>query len=162
MSKPEEKVVSGKPLVHLWCDGSCPIPGSAGGWAYILIIMATGTEKIGSSGMEKCTNNIAELRGAIDGIKILPVPCKIEIFSDSQYLCNGLNSWRHNWKKKGWKHSDVGTKQMIDIKNKELWVELDKLCYTHEIKANWVKGHCGIELNERCDVLSRKTMEKFK
>jgi ribonuclease HI len=151
-----------KPLVHLWCDGSCPKTGGAGGWAFVLILPETGVEMSGSDGMKVCTNNIAELRACIDALKMLPRPCKVEVFSDSQYLCYGLDKWRHGWKKKGWKHLDQEAKQLVDVKNKELWIELDALCYVHTIHANWVRGHVGTPLNERCDEMAGEAMEKFR
>ena len=159
MSKPEIEIL---PEVDLWCDGSCPSPGGAAGWGFILILKATGIKKGGSDGLAVGTNNIAELRACIDGLKMLPRQCSVEVHSDSQYVCNGLNKWRHGWKKNGWRHKDYETKQLIDVKNKELWIELDKLCYYHQVHATWCRGHVGIELNERADYLAGQAMEKYR
>ena len=103
-----------------------------------------------SAGYKKTTNNRMELMAAIVGLEALTVPCEVTLYSDSQYLVRAFNkNWIENWIKKGWKNS-----KKDPVKNRELWERLLEAAKPHRIEWNWVKGHAGHELNERCDTLA--------
>jgi ribonuclease HI len=105
-----------------------------------------------SGGEAKTTNNRMELMAAICALKMLKMPCEVELYSDSAYLINCFqNNWLDGWKKKGWINS-----KKEEVKNIELWKELDTLSKTHKIKWIKVKGHSDNEYNNRCDELARK------
>jgi ribonuclease HI len=95
------------------------------------------------------TNNRMELQAAISALRLLKTPCEIQFFTDSEYLRGGITSWVSTWKRKGWR-----TKDRKPVKNQDLWRELDELCAPHTIQWNWVRGHAGHPLNERCDELA--------
>ena len=88
-------------------------------------------------------------------MEYLKEPCNLEIFVDSKYVKNGIESWIKNWKKNGWKTANKKT-----VKNKDLWMTLDKLSSKHNIKWCWVKAHNGDPLNEEADRLARKAIEE--
>lgn len=103
-----------------------------------------------SAGYKKTTNNRMELMAAIVGLEALTEPCEVTLYSDSQYLVRAFNeNWIENWIKKGWKNS-----KKDPVKNRELWERLLEAAKSHKIEWNWVKGHAGHELNERCDTLA--------
>ncbi len=136
--------------VTLFCDGSSlgnPGPGGYGG-----ILRYGEHEKLFSGGEALTTNNRMELRGVIEGLKLLKEPCEVEIVSDSSYVVRGINEWLENWKKRDFKK----------VKNPELWQEYLKVSKPHRIKATWVRGHDGHEENERCDKMAREVAQKFK
>ncbi len=139
--------------VTLYTDGFCePNPGE-GGWAAILL---HGSNRKEISGAEPdTTNNRMELTAAIEGLKALREPCKVDLFTDSQYVRQGITAWMRTWKRNGWRTS---TKQ--PVKNQDLWQELDRLTEKHEITWHWVKGHAGDPLNERCDFLAGEASRK--
>ena len=102
------------------------------------------------------TNNKMELTGAIRALEALKEPCQVTLYTDSQYLVNAINQkWLENWKKRGWKRRDG------ELKNVELWQELDGLLQKHAVTATWVKGHADNEYNNRCDALAVAEREKF-
>jgi ribonuclease HI len=98
-----------------------------------------------------------ELLGVIEGLKALKEPCKVNIYSDSKYVVQAINEWIKGWEKNGWK-----TASKKPVKNYELWQEYLKVSATHEVKANWVKGHNGHPQNEECDRLARDEAEKLR
>ena len=108
-----------KPKVTLFSDGSCPVPHKGGGWGYILRL-ENGLEKIGSGGESHTTNNRMELSGVINGLKVLPISCDVEIISDSRYVVDGIDKWYLKWKKKGWKKKNWDTGVLEDVANKDL------------------------------------------
>ena len=129
--------------VDLYTDGSCrPNPGN-GGWAFIL--QFRGSEKVGSgsSGGES-TNNRMELKAVLEGLKALKYPCKVYLYTDSEYVKNGIQRWMWKWAKEGW------TKMNVD-----LWKEIYELSNKHEVFPKIVKGHSGHPQNERCDLLAK-------
>ncbi|ASM39512.1 ribonuclease HI [Campylobacter sp. RM12327] len=137
-------------IVKLFSDGSCLGNPGVGGWAYILEYNEYQKKDSGAS--EKTTNNQMELTAAIMGIKALKEPCKIELFTDSSYVANAINSWLNNWIKKDFKK----------VQNIELWKEYIKVSSIHSIKAFWVKGHSGHKQNEECDKMARDAANKLK
>jgi ribonuclease HI len=138
-----------KPLVELYTDGACSGNPGPGGWAYLLRHAASGAEREDSGGNRQTTNNRMELQAVIEGLSALNRSSSVDLYSDSQYVLNGLKEWMAGWKKRGWK---TASKQ--PVKNVELWKMLDELKSKHEIRFHWVKGHNEHPENERCDELA--------
>lgn len=137
------------PLVELYTDGACAGNPGPGGWAFILRHRASNSERESSGGEAMTTNNRMELMAVIEGLTALTKPTSVDLFSDSQYVLNGLQSWMAGWKKNGWK-----TKSKEPVKNRDLWERLDALKGTHDIRFHWVRGHNEHPENERCDELA--------
>ena len=140
--------------VILYTDGACSGNPGPGGWAAIL--RYGGNVRELSGGEAETTNNRMELTGVLEGLKALKESCAVELYSDSQYIVNALNNgWLRDWKRRGWSRRDG------ELKNPELWQELDTLLQTHRVSAHWVKGHADNEYNNRCDALAVAEREKF-
>lgn len=145
--------------ITIYCDGACrgnnlPIDQRVGAYAYKLIYGER--IKFGGQTEKNTTNNIMELKSVIEALKALKLPSKemeITIYSDSNYVVSGLNSWWDGWVKKGFK----------GVKNLELWQELRGLfdSFPH-ISINWVKGHAGNSGNEDVDKYCNKLMDEVK
>ncbi len=134
--------------VQLFTDGACSGNPGPGGWGAIL--RYNGVEKELSGGEANTTNNRMELSAVIYGLKALKEPCQVELYSDSQYVCNALKlGWAKKWRQNGWMRN-----KKEPALNPELWEELLTLCEKHEVEINWVKGHAGHPENERCDKLA--------
>lgn len=142
--------------VDIYTDGACKGNPGAGGWSAILVF--GGKEKELFGGERVTTNNRMELTAAIEGLKALKEPCKVNLYSDSQYLVNAINKgWLESWKKKGWRKADKSP-----VLNDDLWKTLDDLLCTHEVEFIWVRGHDGHIYNERCDELASGYAEQLK
>ena len=141
--------------VEIFTDGACKGNPGPGGWGAILRYGTTEKEIYGAS--KNTTNNIMELTAIIESLKNLKKPCELIITTDSKYVKNGITEWIHNWKKNGWR-----TAAKKEVKNKELWIELDSLIQIHSISWDWVKGHSGHPENERADLLANVAIEKLK
>ena len=139
--------------VEIFTDGACKGNPGPGGWGAILRYKNKEKEIKGFS--KETTNNIMELKAVIEALKNLKKPCEIIITTDSKYVKNGITDWIHNWKKNGWK-----TAAKKEVKNKELWIELDSLIKIHAISWDWVKGHSGHPENERADLLANIAIEE--
>lgn len=127
--------------IELYTDGSCrPNPGP-GGWAYILRYKEVEKEDYG--GEQESTNNRMELTAVIQGLSTIKQPCVVRLYSDSEYVVEGIKRWMHNWALNGWK------------KNGDLWKEIYKLCKIHDVRPVWVQSHNGHIYNERCDRLAK-------
>ncbi len=137
------------PFVRIFTDRGNPGPG---GWACILRHPASGTEKEFSGGDRETTNNRMELRAVIEGLKQLSRRSRVEVITDSTYVAQGCATWRHGWKKNGWRRK-VG-KQLKPVLNVEYWQQLDELLGQHQVTFKVVKGHSGHAENERCDELA--------
>lgn len=135
-------------IVCLFSDGSCLNNPGAGGWAYILEYKANGkfSARTRSGGVKETTNNQMELRAVIEGLKALKEPCEVRLFTDSTYVCSGINEWLGGWVKKDFK----------GVKNVPLWREYLKHSAQHKIIAKWLKAHAGHPQNEKCDSLARQ------
>ena len=144
-----------KPVVHLFTDGACSGNPGPGGWAYILKHPSSGSVREDSGGERSTTNNRMELTAVIEGLEALSRSSSVDLYSDSQYVLNGLKDWMEGWKKKGWK-----TAAKKPVKNVELWQALDHLKSKHEIRFHWVRGHAGHPENERCDELAVEMRDK--
>ena len=141
--------------VILYTDGACSGNPGPGGWGAILMYKENKKEL--SGGKKDTTNNIMEITAVLEGLKALKSDCDVEVYSDSAYVVNAFNAkWIDNWKKNGWKNS-----QKEDVKNKELWQELDTLVKRYKVKFNKVKGHSTNEYNNRCDELARNAIKKL-
>ena len=139
--------------VIIYTDGACSGNPGKGGWGAILQYGDNIKEISGYS--ELTTNNKMELQAVIEALKLLKRKCDIELYTDSVYVKDGITKWIDNWKKNNWR-----TSKKDDVKNKELWVELDNLVNQHNINWNWVKGHAENEFNNRVDRLARNEIMK--
>ncbi len=146
--------------VQLYTDGACSRNPGPGGWAFILRDCKTGKELTGSGGERDSTNNRMELQAVIEGLKALKKSCSVQLYSDSQYVLQGLTTWMAGWKSKGWMRLEGGKKK--PVKNVEHWQELDKLIALHKITYNHVRGHSGHVENERCDVMAVEASMNFR
>ena len=141
--------------VQLFTDGACSGNPGPGGWGAIL--RYNGVEKELSGGEANTTNNRMELSAVIYGLKALKEPCQVELYSDSQYVCNALKlGWAKKWRQNGWMRN-----KKEPALNPELWEELLTLCEKHEVEINWVKGHAGHPENERCDKLAVEQSRRY-
>ena len=141
--------------IEIFTDGACSGNPGPGGWGAILRFQ--GRDKELSGGHPETTNNQMELQAAIEALKALKEPCSIVLYTDSQYLRQGITLWIHNWKRNGWKTSDKKP-----VKNQALWEELDGLVKMHAINWHWLKGHAGHPDNERCDELARNEIDRLR
>tara|TARA_B100000242_G_scaffold287800_1_gene255160 strand:- start:50 stop:472 length:423 start_codon:yes stop_codon:yes gene_type:complete len=135
-------------MIKIYTDGSCLENPGKGGWAAIIINNGEKTKIKGSK--ENTTNNQMELLAPIMALKKIPIGSKVLIFTDSKYVKSGITEWINNWKKNGWK-----TASKKDVKNKDLWIKLDGLSSSFDIKWNWVKAHSTDKLNNEVDLLAR-------
>ena len=142
------------PRVTIYTDGACSGNPGPGGWGALL--RSGKHEKELSGGALETTNNRMELTGAIEALKALKNPCRVQFYTDSEYLRRGITEWIRAWKRKGWK--TAGKKP---VKNQDLWRELDSVIQQHEIEWHWVRGHAGQRDNERVDKLARDAIPKF-
>ena len=143
------------PLIQIYTDGACSGNPGAGGWGVILRYGKVEKELCG--GNSSTTNNRMELQAVIEALKALKKECQIELYTDSRYVMDGVNEWLPNWKKNGWRT----TNKKSEVKNIDLWQELDSLLPQHKIKWIWVKGHNGHPENERVDKLARDMAKSF-
>jgi ribonuclease HI len=141
--------------IEMFTDGACSGNPGPGGWGAILRFGDRVKEL--SGGEAQSTNNRMELMAAIEGLNALKEPCIIDLYTDSNYVRDGISGWIHGWKKNGWK-----TASKHPVKNAELWQALDEATQRHKITWYWVKGHAGHPENERADELARMGMAPFK
>ena len=134
--------------VIIYTDGGCdPNPGP-GGWAALL---RYGDHEQTLAGSEPdTTNNRMELTAAIEALRALKRPCRVDFYTDSQYLCRGITEWLPGWRRRGWKRKGGA------LVNLDLWKTLDGLVQQHEVTWHWVRGHGGLLENERVDALARQ------
>ena len=133
--------------VQLITDGACLGNPGRGGWAAILRYGNRKKEMWGSQA--HTTNNRMELTAAIEGLRVLKEACAVEVVTDSEYLKNGITTWIHNWKRKGWM-----TSAKKPVVNQDLWQELDEQVSRHKTTWTWTKGHASHADNNRCDELA--------
>ena len=140
--------------VTIYTDGACSGNPGPGGWGAILEYKGVRREL--SGGERETTNNRMELLGAITALRALREPCAVDLYTDSQYLEKAINEgWLAGWKKKGWQRKGG------ELKNVDLWQELDALLQQHSVTLHWVKGHAENEGNNRCDALAVAQRDLF-
>jgi Ribonuclease HI len=144
-----DEAAAASAAVVVYTDGACkgnPGPGGWGAW------LRSGThEKELWGGERLTTNNRMELTAVIEALAILKKRCRVDVHTDSEYVRNGITTWIHGWKKRGWTTADKKP-----VKNVELWQRLDELAQRHEVRWHWVKGHSGDPGNERADQLANR------
>ena len=141
--------------VIIYTDGACKGNPGPGGWGALLRAGAHEKELFG--GEAHTTNNRMELTAVIRALESLTRSCPVAIYTDSQYVKNGIETWIHGWKRNGWKTADKKP-----VKNAELWQQLDTARKPHTIEWKWVKGHAGHPENERADVLAREGIAEIR
>lgn len=141
--------------VTIHTDGACEGNPGPGGWAAVLR-HGTRVREI-SGGDPATTNNRMELQAAIVALQALKEPCQVELWTDSEYLRQGITEWLRGWKARGWRTVDKKP-----VKNHDLWRALDTATVPHKIRWYWFKGHAGHRDNERCDALARGEIGKLR
>ena len=137
-----------RPQVEIYTDGACePNPGPGG---YGMVLLHPKKRAEASGGFRLTTNNRMEIYAALKALELLKQPCKVTLYSDSQYLVKAMMAgWAATWRKKNWWRTNKER-----AANSDLWERLLALCETHQVEFVWVKGHAGNRENERCDQLS--------
>ena len=135
------------PDVEIFTDGACKGNPGPGGWGAIM--RSNGKEREISGGEALTTNNRMELMAAIEALKALKRPCHVQLWTDSNYVRDGITKWIHGWRRNGWRTADKKP-----VKNAELWQALLEATEPHRIDWHWVKGHAGHPENERADALA--------
>ncbi|HJW45197.1 MAG TPA: ribonuclease HI [Lysobacter sp.] len=141
--------------VEVHTDGACLGNPGPGGWAALLRYGQHERELVG--GETATTNNRMELMAAIAGLETLSEACDVTLYTDSQYVRQGITEWMPSWVRRGWK-----TAGGDPVKNRELWERLHAAAQRHVIQWKWVKGHSGDPDNERVDTLARNEALRFK
>jgi ribonuclease HI len=147
--------------VEIFTDGACSGNPGPGGWGAILRLRSGGvndgfTREL-KGGEPQTTNNRMELLAAINGLNAVTQPYPIDLYTDSEYVRNGIEKWLAGWRSRGWR-----TKDGKPVKNQELWQALDEARKRHNVTWHWVRGHSGHPENERADQLARLGMAPFK
>ena len=144
-------------ILTIYTDGACSGNPGPGGWGVLL--QYGDSEKTLKGGDPNTTNNRMEMMAAIKAIEAIneTYTGEIILWTDSTYVMKGITEWIHGWKKKNWVKSDK--KPVI---NTDLWKVLDNLNSQKNIQWNWVKGHAGVEGNERADELARQGLEEIR
>ncbi len=144
-----------RPHVELFTDGACSGNPGPGGWAFLMRHPKTGKAVEKAGGDPATTNNRMELTAVIEGLTALTRPSVVDLYSDSQYVLKGLESWMAGWKKKGWR-----TASKAPVKNVDLWQRLDLLTAAHDVRFHWVRGHHGHPENEHVDRLAVQARDR--
>jgi len=135
--------------VTIYSDGACKGNPGPGGWGALLVAGTSEKELFG--GENNTTNNRMEMTAVIEALRALKRPCRIRVYTDSQYVQKGISEWLPGWKARGWKTADKKP-----VKNADLWQVLDTLASQHQISWHWVRGHNGHPGNERADALANR------
>jgi len=142
-------------VVEIYTDGACKGNPGPGGWGALLRSGRRERELFG--GEPDTTNNRMELTAVIRALEALKRPCRVEVFTDSEYVKKGITEWLQAWKRRGWKTAD-----RKPVKNEALWRRLDELADRHRIRWHWVRGHSGHADNERADALANRGVASLK
>lgn len=138
--------------VDIYTDGACRGNPGPGGWGAVLM---SGPHRRELKGAEpNTTNNRMELRAAIEALAALKRDCEVRLYTDSQYVRNGITEWMKQWKLRDWRTADKKP-----VKNIDLWQALDAQLKEHRIEWHWVKGHAGVPGNERADQLANEAID---
>jgi ribonuclease HI len=138
--------------VEIYTDGACRGNPGPGGWAALLIAGPNERELSGAETLT--TNNRMELTAVIRALEALKRPVQGNLYTDSQYVRQGVLEWMPQWKARGWKTADKKP-----VKNQDLWQALDVLVPVHKLQWHWVKGHSGNAGNERVDALANRAID---
>ena len=139
-------------VVEIYTDGACRGNPGAGGWAALL---RRGKDEKEIHGAEPhTTNNRMELTAVIRALEALRRPVEVRVYTDSEYVRRGVTEWLESWKARGWRTADKKP-----VKNQDLWERLDELIVPHRIEWHWVRGHSGVEGNERVDALANQAID---
>lgn len=146
--------------VRIYTDGGCSGNPGPGAWAYIIIDGERRDQ--GSSYCPRTTNNRMELEAVIAALRAVQrdrqwPASALEVFTDSQYVKNGISDWIHTWVKNGWR-----TRSKSPVKNQDLWHELIRLSRPLQIRWHWLQAHAGDQLNEACDRLVQEAIKQGK
>ena len=142
----------GKSQVTIYTDGACdPNPGP-GGWAALLKFGSS--EKVLAGSEPDTTNNRMELTAALRALEALTRPCRVDFYTDSEYLRRGITEWMPRWQARNWRRKSGA------LANVDLWQALDQAIQRHEIEWHWVRGHAGNPDNQRVDRLARAAIQK--
>jgi ribonuclease HI len=140
--------------IEIYTDGACRGNPGPGGWGALL--RTNGTEKELKGAVSHTTNNRMELTAAIEGLQALTRPCVVSLYTDSQYVRQGMMEWLAGWKRRGWRNS-----KNEPVKNVDLWQQLDTSASPHQVTWYWVKGHSGHPENERVDALANQAIDEL-
>ncbi|MDX1375396.1 MAG: ribonuclease HI [Burkholderiales bacterium] len=140
--------------IEMYADGACRGNPGPGGWGVLL--RSRGRERTLHGGAPATTNNRMELTAVIRGLEALKRPCRVQLYTDSQYVQKGITQWIHDWKRRGWRTAD-----RKPVKNVDLWQQLDALAVRHAVSWHWVKGHAGHDGNERADALANRGIDEL-
>lgn len=140
--------------IKIYTDGACRGNPGPGGWGAIL--RHNENEKTLKGSEVHTTNNRMELTAAIKALEALKRECKVDLFTDSQYVRQGMTTWLAQWKKNGWRNA-----KKEPIKNVELWQQLDELAQNHQVHWHWVKGHSGHPENDHADRLANEAIDEL-
>lgn len=140
--------------VKIYTDGACSGNPGPGGWGVLLIYGEA--RRVLQGGEAETTNNRMELMAAIMALETLTRPCHVDLWTDSQYVRQGITEWLGGWKRNGWK-----TAARKPVKNDDLWKRLDEAQARHNVAWHWVKGHAGHAENEEVDGLARQGMAPY-
>lgn len=149
-----------KETLIIYTDGGCSGNPGPGGWAFVLLDGDSRRER--SGGENYTTNNKMELTAVIEGLRTArdefsATTRRVDLYTDSQYVKNGITGWIYNWEKNGWI-----TSAKKPVKNREYWQELKSVSSGLDLRWHWVKGHAGNELNERCDQMVQEEISRQK
>lgn len=138
--------------IYIYTDGACRGNPGPGGWGALLRYDKHEKKLFGAE--EQTTNNRMELTAAIMALAALTQPCKVELYTDSQYLRKGMTEWLAGWKARGWKTAD-----RKPVKNDDLWKLLEAETERHHISWHWIKGHSGHPENDMADELANHAID---
>ena len=141
--------------VEIYTDGACRGNPGVGGWGALLRFRDRELELFG--GEPATTNNRMELTAAIRALEALKRRCEVALYTDSQYVRQGITTWLADWKRRDWRTSD-----RKPVKNQDLWQQLDSLAAKHDIAWHWVRGHTGHPENERADQLANRGIDELR
>lgn len=142
--------------VIIYTDGACS--GNPGPGGYCAILTYGEYEKVVSGGEANTTNNRMELSAVVFGLRALKEPCEVRVVTDSKYFSDALEKgWLFGWVKKGWRKANNSP-----VLNTDLWEEILSLLKVHKVTVDWIKGHAGHPMNERCDKIAVEESKKFK
>ncbi len=145
--------MTAKPHVIIYTDGACSGNPGPGGWAALL--RYNEHEKLITGAASRTTNNRMELRAVLEALRALQRPCRIDFYTDSQYLRQGITQWLPRWVQNNWR-----TAARKPVKNRDLWEALWQEIQHHDIAWHWVQGHAGHEENERVDRAARQALRE--